>query len=701
MTRRIKLLVLILTCCCTIFIQSPEAQKKTSHKTQKETLAKRVKVARAIDDAALRGADARPGEWITHGRTYAETRFSTLKQIDAANVKTLGLAWSFDTDTTRGLEATPIIVDGVMYTTGSWSVVFALDARTGKQLWKWDPQVPRTFGQRACCDVVNRGVAIYKGKVYVGTLDGRLAALDADTGKLLWQVVTVDQSRPYTVTAAPRVVKGKVLIGNGGAEMGVRGYLSAYDAATGKMAWRFYTVPGDPSKPFESPAMERAAKTWKGEWWKIGGGGTVWDSMAYDPDLDLLYVGTGNGSPWNREIRSPGGGDNLYLSSILALKPDTGELVWHYQTTPGDAWDYTATQHIILADLDVGGRQRKALMQAPKNGFFYVLDRTNGELISAKPYVPISWAKEVDSKTGRPVEMPGVRYVDNAAFIKPGPLGGHNWQPMSFNPQTGLVYIPAQDTLFVYSPDKKFEYRPGTWNTGIDFSLFKDPVPLMPGFLLAWDPVNQKERWRVPYTNFWNGGTLTTAGNLVFQGTADGRLVAYSADKGEKLWEFSVRTGVIASPVTYELDGVQYVSIMAGWGGAFPLTGGDGKGTSPAAGRLLTFVLNGKQPLSDVIAQKPTVSPIGVTASPETIEVGATLFAQWCAVCHGLGAAGGGATADLRYSHPTTFDKYRDIVLDGKYQGMGMPSLKRWLTAEQVDAIRAYVLTRRAALAQQ
>src|SRR6185503_14816405 len=306
----------------------------------------------------------------------------------------------------------------------------------------------------------------------------------------------------------------------------------------------------------------------------------------------------------NREIRSPGGGDNLYLSSILALRPDTGELLWHYQTTPGDCWDYTATQHIILADLDIGGRTRKVLMQAPKNGFFYVLDRSTGELLSASPYVPISWAKEVDSKTGRPVEMPGVRYIDNAAFIKPGPLGGHNWQPMSFNQQTGLVYIPAQDTLFVYSPDKKFEYRPGTWNTGIDFSLFKDPVPLMPGFLLAWDPVNQKERWRVPYTNFWNGGTLTTAGNLVFQGTADGRLVAYSADKGEKLWEFSVRTGVIASPVTYELDGVQYVSIMAGWGGAFPLTGGDGKGTSPAAGRLLTFVLNGKQPLSDVIAQK-------------------------------------------------------------------------------------------------
>ena len=694
MSRRIGFVLLILFCCCTVFLGTPEAQKKQATKPPS-------KLAKTIDDAALRNADARTGEWITHGRNYSETRFSPLKQIDAANVKNLGLAWTFDTETTRGLEATPIIVDGVMYTTGSWSVVFALDARSGKQLWKWDPQVPRTFGQRACCDVVNRGVAVYKNRVYVGTLDGRLVALDADSGKVDWEVVTVDQSRPYTITAAPRIVKGKVLIGNGGAELGVRGYLSAYDAASGKLAWRFYTVPGDPSLPFESPAMERAAKTWKGEWWKIGGGGTVWDSMAYDPELDLLYVGTGNGSPWNREIRSPGGGDNLYLSSILALKPDSGELVWYYQTTPGDAWDYTATQHIVLSDLEIGGRTRKVLMQAPKNGFFYLLDRATGELLSAQPYVPVSWAKEVDKKTGRPVEMPGARYVDNAAFLKPGPFGGHNWQPMSFNPVTGLVYIPAQDTLFVYSPDKKFEYRPGTWNTGIDFTLFKDPVPPMPGFLLAWDPVNQKERWRVPYLSHWNGGTLTTAGNLVFQGTADGRFVAYSADKGEKLWDMRVGVGVIASPVTYELDGVQYVSVMAGWGGAFPLAGGDGKGASPAAGRLLTFKLNGKHQLSDVIAKKTTVVPIGVTASPETVETGSILFAQWCAVCHGLGAAGGGATADLRLSHPSTYDKYRDIVLDGKYQGMGMPSLKKWLTAEQVDAIRAYVLTRRAALAAQ
>lgn len=692
MKRQIKILLLVLLGCSTLFPQTPRAQKNDG--------ARSTKTAKGIDDTALRNADARSGDWITHGRNYAETRFSPLNQINAANVKTLRLAWSFGTDTTRGLEATPLVVDGVMYTTGTWSIVFALDARTGKLIWKWDPQVPRAVGYNACCDAVNRGVALYKGKVYLGTLDGRLVALDAETGKVVWSVVTVDQSRPYTITGAPRVVKGKVLIGNGGAEMGVRGYISAYDAETGKLVWRFYTVPGDPSKPFESPALERAAKTWTGEWWKIGGGGTVWDSMAYDPDLDLMYVGTGNGSPWNREIRSPGGGDNLYLSSIVALKPDTGEMVWYYQTTPGDSWDFTATQHIILADLDIEGRKRKVLMQAPKNGFFYILDRTNGELLSARAYVPISWAKEVDKKSGRPVENPGVRYKDAPAFLKPGPHGGHNWQPMSFNPQTGLVYIPAQDALFIYSPDKKFQYRPGTWNLGIDFTLFKEPPPPMPGFLLAWDPVNQKENWRVPYKTIWNGGTLTSAGNLVFQGTADGRFVAYSADKGARLWEASVGNGIIAAPMTYEIGGVQYVSIMAGWGGEYALVGGDASGNEPAPGKVLTFALNGKQPLPEPVAKKRTVVPIEVSASTEKVEAGANLFVQWCAVCHGIGAAGGGATADLRYSTPSTFEKYRDIVLEGKYQRLGMPSFKRWLTADDVEAIRAYVLTRRAALVQ-
>lgn len=683
------MLILILFSCCALFLQSQEAQDKPDAPT-----------AKGVSDKMLRDADAHAGVWLTHGRTYSEARFSPLKQIDAANVKELGLAWAFDTETTRGLEATPIVVGGSIYTTGSWSIVYAIDARTGKQLWRWDPQVPKSFGQRACCDVVNRGVAVYKGKVYVGVLDGRLAALDAGTGKLLWQMMTVDQGLPYTITGAPRIVKGKVIIGNGGAEFGVRGYVSAYDAETGKLVWRFYTVPGDPAKPQESPALEVAAKTWNGQWWKYGGGGTVWDSLAYDPELDLLYVGTGNGSPWNQEIRSPGGGDNLYLSSILALRPDTGQLVWHYQTTPGDSWDFTATQHMILADLEINGRKRKVLMQAPKNGFFYVLDRATGELISAEPYVNPTWAKEIDKKTGRPIENPNVRYKDSPIIVKPGVFGGHNWQPMSFNPQTGLVYIPAQDAFFAYSQDKNFKYRPGGWNTGTDFSLLKAAPPFVPrGHLLAWDPVAQKERWRVAYQSIWNGGTLTTAGNLVFQGTADGRFVAYSADKGEKLWEVSVGTGIIAAPVTYELGGVQYVSVMAGWGGAFALVGGNATGNANGSGMLLTFALKAKQPLPETLVMKiKPVIPIEFNATPERIDAGAGLFAQWCAGCHGLGAASGGATPDLRFSSATIFDKYAEIVLEGKRSSQGMPSFKQWLSADDVEAIRAFVLKRRSEL---
>ncbi|MDX2033250.1 MAG: PQQ-dependent dehydrogenase, methanol/ethanol family [Blastocatellia bacterium] len=659
--------------------------------------------AAKIDDAALRGVEARAGEWITHGRDYAETRFSPLKRIDAANVRQLGLAWAFDTQTDRGLEATPIVVDGVMYATGSWSIVYALDARTGKQLWKWDPQVAHRYGAKACCDVVNRGVAVYRGRVYVGVLDGRLAALDAATGKLLWSVVTVDQAKAYTITGAPRVVKGKVIIGNGGGEYGVRGYVSAYDAMTGKLAWRFHTVPGDPSKPFESPAMEKAARTWKGEWWKMGGGGTVWDSMAYDPELDLLYVGTGNGSPWNQHVRSPGGGDNLYLSSILALRPATGELVWHYQTTPGDMWDFTATQHIVLADLTIGGRLRKTLMQAPKNGFYYVLDRATGELLSAEPYVTVTWAKGVDKATGRPIENPGVRYPEQPAQIQPGPLGGHNWQPMSYSPQTGLVYIPAQETLFVYLQDRRFAFKPDPtrWNLGVDFSIFTEPPPaLPPGHLLAWDPVAQKERWRVQYPVIWNGGLLSTAGNLVFQGTADGRFVAYSADKGEKLWEVMVGTGIIASPMTYELDGVQYVSVMAGWGGAFALTGGS-LGLPATPGRLLTFALNGKGQLAAPPPMaRPQVAPIEFTASKEVIAAGAARFAQYCSVCHGMAALGGGGVLpDLKLSRPAVFDAYPRIVLDGALADAGMPGFKSALTAEDVAAIRAYLLSLRNAMA--
>jgi quinohemoprotein ethanol dehydrogenase len=366
-----------------------------------------------VDDAALRAVESRSQDWLSYGRDYYEQRFSPLTEINDGNVAQLGLAWQFETATQRGLEATPLVIDGVMYATGSWSVTYAIDARTGKELWKYDPEVHRKYDNIACCDVVNRGAAFYKGKVYVGVLDGRLAAIDAKSGKVAWQTTTVDQNQPYTITGAPRVARGKIIIGNGGAEYGVRGYVSAYDAETGKLAWRFYTVPGDPSKPQESKALEAALPTWKGnDWWKFGGGGTVWDSIVYDPELNLLYVGTGNGSVWNRDVRSPGGGDNLYLASILAINPDNGELVWHYQTVPGDTWDYTAVQPMMLADLQIGGRLRKVIMQAPKNGFFYVIDRGTGELLSADKYVEVNWASHVDMKTSRPVEIPGADYKE-------------------------------------------------------------------------------------------------------------------------------------------------------------------------------------------------------------------------------------------------------------------------------------------------
>ena len=693
MNHKIKFALLTFVSLCAFFAPAHQAQRKSQTDAVKK-----------VDDQVLRQADSRAGEWLTHGRDYSEARHSPLKQINSGNVRRLGLAWSFDTQTNRGLEATPIVVDGVMYTTGSWSVVYALDAKTGQQLWKYDPQVAHSYGARACCDVVNRGVAVYKGRVYVGALDGRLIALDAANGKVVWQVTTVDRNLPYTITGAPRVVKGKVVIGNGGAEYGVRGYVSAYDAATGKLAWRFYTVPGDPSKPFESPALAKAAKTWTGEWWKMGGGGTVWDSLAYDPDLDLLYVGTGNGSPWNQQIRSPQGGDNLYLSSILALRPDTGELIWHYQTTPGDTWDYTATQHMILADLQIGGRQRKVLMQAPKNGFFYVLDRATGELISAEPYVEVTWARGIDKKTGRPIEKPEARYKTSHSLQKPGPFGGHNWMPMSFNPQTGLVYIPAQETAWLYLTDAKFKYKPGAWNLGIDFSPLKEvPTELAPGHLLAWDPVAQKERWRAQYKMMWNGGTLSTAGNLVFQGTSDGRFVAYSADKGEKLWESPVGIGIIGSPITYEIDGVQYVSIMAGWGGAFALTGGYALTdiNTQNVGRLLTFALDARQSLAALPKRAMTaLAPIASITTAEMVDQGSALFTQWCAVCHGVGAVGGGGVVvALPMSKPAVFWMYKEIVLDGDYSSRGMPAFGKWLNHDEVEAIRAYILKRRTELA--
>ena len=375
-----------------------------------------------VDGKRLANADSEPENWLSHGRTWSEQRFSPLQQINDENVGQLGLAWYFDLDTSRGQQASPIIVDGVMYSTSAWSKVQVLDAASGEFKWQYDPEVPKIWDVKTCCGVQNRGVAVWKGRVYFGTLDGRLIALNAETGEMVWQVQTTDPSGYHSITGAPRIVNDKVIIGNGGAEYGVRGYVTAYDTETGEQAWRFYLVPGNPADGFENTAMEKAAETWTGEWWKNGGGGTAWDSFAYDEEFDLLYIGTGNGSPWPRYLRSPDGGDNLYLSSIVAVRPDTGEYVWHYQTTPGDTWDYTAVQHMILAELEIDGRERKVIMQAPKNGFMYVLDRETGELLSAENYVPVNWATHIDMETGRPVETPGGarRVPDPTAWCRSG-----------------------------------------------------------------------------------------------------------------------------------------------------------------------------------------------------------------------------------------------------------------------------------------
>jgi quinohemoprotein ethanol dehydrogenase len=640
--------------------------------------------------------------WLVHGHTHAEPRFSPLEGINRDNVDRLGLSWTYDFPLRGGVEATPLMADGVLYLTGPWSTAYALSARTGDLLWRHDPEVPRLQGLNVCCGLVNRGVALHDGKVFLGTLDGRLLALDQDTGEPVWEVQTTDPDLPYSITGAPRVVGDLVVIGNGGAEYArVRGYVSAYHAEDGDLAWRTYTVPGNPADGFESPAMEYAAETWTGEWWRFGGGGTAWDSFAYDPELDLLYVGVGNGGPWNRMIRSPEGGDNLFLASIMALRPETGELVWYYQTTPGESWDYTATQHMILADLEIEGEERQVLMQAPKNGFFYVLDRATGELISAEPFVPVNWASHVDMETGRPVEMPEARYEEAPFLMTPGILGGHNWHPMSYNPETGLVYIPARVHWFRYAHDEDFELREGELAVGV--AMTGEPVPPATGHLLAWDPVAQQERWRVPHAGMRHGGTLSTAGGLVFQGRGDGGFAAYDAHDGTLLWEFSSGLGIIAPPITYDLDGVQYVTIAAGWSGP------SGRESPPPGeaggyeqrGRLMTFAIDHDEPSPPLTprAARPDPSELDLPAlelpdDPDSLEEGQALFQANCAACHGADGDAQGSMPSLQRMSPASHRAFHQVVAEGAREPLGMPGFGERLNDQEVTLIHGWLASR-------
>jgi len=653
-----------------------------------------------IDGAAIRANAARGADWPSHGLDYAETRFSRLGQINAANVKDLGLVWSYDLESTRGVEATPLVVDGIMYVTASWSIVHAIDVRSGKRLWVFDPKVDRSIGYKGCCDVVNRGVALWQGKVYVAAYDGRLIALEAATGAKVWEQDTIiDGKWSYTITGAPRVFKGKVIIGNGGAEYGVRGYITAYDAATGKQAWRWFTVPGDPAKPFEDASMAKAAKTWDpaGRWWEAGGGGTAWDAMAFDPELNLMYVGTGNGSPWARSKRSPAGGDNLYLASIVALNPDTGKYVWHYQQTPGDNWDFTSTQPMILADLKIGGQPRKVLLHAPKNGFFFVIDRRNGKFISAQNFVDVNWAKGYD-KNGRPIETDIARVADRPREIIPSPYGARNWHSMSFNPGTGLVYMPVQGVPVNLLDNKAWKFnaeRPGEPHSGMGWNLAMfanvEPPQSKPfGRLVAWDPLAQKEAWRVEHVSPWNGGTLTTAGNLVFQGSADGRFVAYDARSGAKLWETPTGTGVVAAPATYLVDGKQYVSIAVGWGGVYGLAARATERQGP--GTVYTFAVGGTAKAPDFVQYRMGALLAGVKYDPAHVKDGTNLYVANCVFCHGVpGVDRGGNISNLGYSSAEVIGNLDRFVFKGPFTGQGMPDFTAKLTPADVDKIKAFI----------
>jgi quinohemoprotein ethanol dehydrogenase len=664
----------------------------------------------AVDGVRLSAADSSRdvGQWMSYGRTWDEQRFSPLDLINEGNVARLGLAWFDDHNTFRGLQGTPLYVDGVLYNVSVWNVVTAYDARNGKVLWRYDPKVARQWARLACCGPSARGIALWQGRVYIGALDGRLIAVDARNGREVWSVQTVDTTQAYSITGPPRVFDGRVVIGNGGADYGVRGYVTAYDAATGKQLWRFYTVPGDPAKGPDGAAsdsvMAMATKTWTGEWWKYGGGGTVWDSIVYDPALKLVYLGTGNGSPHMAHFRSPGGGDNLFLCSIVAVNAETGQFVWHYQMVPDEQWDFTCTQPMILADLAIKGQQRKVIMQAPKNGFFYVLDRASGELLSAKTYVPNLWATEIDMKTGRPIVNPEAYVTETPKLMTPTWMAAHSWQPMSYSPLTGLAYFPAQEQWNVQArvADGQFRFVPFRSNTGLSYGsqpevrreLQKIADSREKGYLLAWDPVNQKEAFRIPYPYPGSGGVLTTAGNLLVQGTINRTLAIYKATDGTKLWEMPTQTVPIAGPMTYSVDGVQYIAVNVGWGGS-PVFGIDSQKPPVQFGpaRLLVFRLDAKGvELPAMPAPSAVPRPPPLRAGEDAVRRGQKIFGETCSRCHGENAVGG--LKDLRFMTPETRREFNAIVLDGARKDKGMVGFRDILSQEDTDALNAYLVAR-------
>lgn len=667
-------------------------------------LAADAALAAGVDSRRLLAADKEPGQWFTVGRGYDEQRFSPLTRINTGNVSQLGLAWYADFDTNRGQEASPLVIDGTLYVTTAWSKVYAFNAKTGKPLWSFDPKVPGQIGIIGCCDVVNRGLAAWGGNVYVGSYDGRLIALNAKTGKVVWSVFTVDQTKAYTSTGAPRIANGKVIIGNAGSDLGVRGYISAYDARTGKQLWRFYTVPGDPSQPYENEQLRKAAATWTGElYWKLGGG-TVWDGIVYEPKTNMVYFGTANGTPWVAEARSPQGGDNLFLNSIVAVDADTGQYAWHYQTTPAETWDYDTTSPLMMADLDLDGAMRRVVMQISKNGFFYALDAASGKLLRAKNFTQVSWATHVDMQTGRPVEVPAARFgkTGKAAVVQPGGQGAHSWHPMAFSRRTNLLYTPIVETSQGFAPDPAYVPRLNAPNAGTSRApptvyegVHADVPRSARSFLIAWDPVNTREVWRSELRGSIGSGVLATAGGLVFQGAQRGELAAYRDTDGRKLWSADPQTGVVAAPVTYELEGVQYLAQLVGYGTRDYYAGNNS--------RLLVYKLGGKAVLPPLVVPPPRpLDPPAAFGTTEQLARGERVYNDNCTMCHDTQLGNRGLFPDLRYSPLLkSAEGFKAVVIDGALATRGMGSFKSRFGAEEAEAVRAYITQRaRAALPQ-
>jgi len=671
------------------------------------------------DDAARYTTGDMPTaqDWPANGRDAGQTRFSPLEQINAGNVGRLGLAWEFDDFIVRGrthhgMESNPILHDGALYLSGPWGTAYAVDATSGKLLWKFDPALDHLDGRMACCDVVNRGLAIAGDKVFVGAFDGILHALDLKTGKEVWQADTFPDRRwNLSITSAPFIAGNKVMIGNAGSDMGARGHVSAYDIDTGKLAWRFWAVPGDPTAgPDENPDVTKARETWPEDTrWELGMGGNPWDNLGYDPETNTAFLALGNGGPQPAWLRSKSGAltDQLYLSSIVAVDADTGRMKWYYQTTPHDSWDYAATSHMILADLEIDGKVRKVLMQAPKNGVFYVLDRETGELLRANPFTTVNWTSGVDLKTGRPVFSPDAIYKDEPQIVFPSAAGGHAWQPMSYSPRTQLVYFPVYDAPMKYQALLPARFVRGARNAaaGGKFPPYesrndKDSLarqgltPVFEARLKAWDPKTGKAAWQSDPLPFVSGGTLVS-GDLVFQGTGAGYLTAYDAATGKRLLNLFVGTNIMAAPITYSIDGVQYVAVTAGAGGAQAARFVPGTAAADYENfeRLLVFKLDGASvpipPKRMPAVDQPV--PKAIAASSATTERGRSLFEYNCARCHVMGGATG-IYPDLWNMPPEAIDGFKAIVYDGAYASVGMGKFSDVLTQDEVAAIKAFVV---------